>query len=138
MNHRLFMRSVLCLLILVGLGLLSGCAGIANSRAPEKVGYVGGVLATSYSNNLAQISDATVATFTELGFTGVTSEIYPLRGTIKATAPDGKAITVKLKLLEDGMTRVSIQVGLTGERTMSTYLLQEIEKRLPSAPMTSA
>ena len=122
----LWVSLVVCVVWLTGCPavLLGAGAGIGT------VAYIKGELVTTLETSVQTIMPAVRATVVALGLEHVADESDVLTGKVVARSAHGEQITILLTRLTDSSTKLSIRVGVFGDRAVSQKILEEIHQRL--------
>jgi hypothetical protein len=120
------------LLLMLSLPFMSGCAlllaGGAGAAGAGTGVYVKGDLETNLEAPLERTIEATNRAIDNLEFVKISEEADKLTGEITARTAQDKKIKIKLDKVTDNTTKISIRVGVFGDKALSYSLLEEIKK----------
>lgn len=136
MERKLDMHSRQILLISLLTGaviIMQGCfAAVVGAGAAGTVAYVRGDLEAVEPYKLNTVYAATKKAVNQLGY-AVTKEAKDATAAeIIARDVEDKKITIKLNSTTEGVTKLSIRVGVFGDETRSTLIYRKIEDNLKS------
>lgn len=118
------------LILLTALSFLYGCAaaliGVGAGVGVGAYKYIEGVLSREYPLDYSRAWDATNSALANLQISITTSMDEGLKGTIDAVRKDGKKIDISLKDRGQGVTTISVRVGLLGDRKKAERIHDEI------------
>lgn len=124
-------RIVLLALLLSSLGFISGCAVVlAGGAGAGTVAYIKGELQGTLDASLSRSLQATNRSLQSLRYVKVSQEADSTQADITARTAEDAKLSIKLSRLTDHATKISIRVGLFGDRTVSQNLLDEIRRKL--------
>jgi len=123
--------SLVLLLALAGVG--TGCIAlaVAGAAAVGTVAYAKGDLETILEEDINTIYAASKEALAELEIriTGTDKDL--LSAVIRAEGAEDKKITIRLKRIEQGrLVKLTIRVGVFGEKTLSEIIYDKIQKNL--------
>jgi hypothetical protein len=108
---------------------MSGCALVlAGSAGAGTAVYVKGELQTNLEAPLERSIEATNRAVNNLEFMKISEEVDKMTGEITARTAQDKKIKIKLDKVTDNTTKISIRVGIFGDKALSHSLLEEIKK----------
>lgn len=122
-------------LILVGM-MCSGCAFIVGAAAGGGVvagsyEYVKGVLKRPYAASMGTAWMACQDAMTDLGIEIVESSTEePTQWTMKGITQKGKKITIALDMVSKDITKISVRVGVFGDKILSEKVHDTIARQL--------
>jgi hypothetical protein len=118
-----------CLLL-----VLSGCAPIAVGLGAAAGGggvmYAKGDLQTTLKHAPEEVADAAVEAFRALNINHEYTKTSRLHSRVVGTTTDDKEVKVAASLEGEGISELSIRVGVFGDEERSRRIYREIEKRL--------
>jgi len=118
------------LLLMLSLPFMSGCALVlAGGAGAGTAVYIKGELQTNLEAPLQRSVAATNSAVDTLGFMKISEEVDKLAGEIIARTAQDKKIKIKLNKVTENTTKISIRVGMFGDKTLSYSLLEEIKKK---------
>jgi hypothetical protein len=117
-----------CLVVAVGAAAAGGAAGYA---------YYKGRVSKDYPAGFEETWTATQAALNDLGLPLASLEHDVGRGEIGSRPADGPKVDVSVEALPGGkgltsLTRVSVRVGIFGDRRLSEQILAQVQTRLGS------
>jgi L-fucose isomerase-like protein len=121
----------LIILPLLAAVAMSGCLAAAiGAGAVGTVAYIKGDLEVVEVKNIDTVYEATKKALKQLRYS-ITKESKDLiSGVITARDAQDKKVTIKLNSTAEGVTKLSIRVGLFGNETKSTLIYQKIHDNL--------
>lgn len=124
-------RAILSLVLILCL-FASGCAAIIVGAAAggATLGYYKGWLVDQVSADVPTTFEASKAGLRELNLPIRKARYDQIKAKISSELPDGKNVTVKLKLTEGGTTQISIRVGTFGDKDASHRILKAIRRNI--------
>jgi len=121
---------VLGLLFVLGVGVLQGCVAVVVGAAAGTVAYVKGDLEAVETANIDKVYNATLKAMDQLKLPVIQKGKDALSATVVARDAQDKKITVKSTSTADGATKISIRVGVFGDKTKSLLIYEQIKKNL--------
>lgn len=124
-------KALICLVIISGL-LSAGCAAFVVGAGAGAVGAVwyGGKLEDTISSPLPKVHEAMVAGLGSLKVSIEENRADSLEGVIKGKLASGDKVSVSLRSLNAGATKVTIRVGIIGDKDHSYRILRAARERL--------
>jgi hypothetical protein len=124
--------------------LSSGCLAVAAGTAAVAGGTAGyvyykGSIPQDFRASFPDAWNATLAALRDLGMPLVHNEAGAESGSIESRNADNETVSISLETqtskvpVEEKITRVSVRVGVWGDRQFSERLLAQIGTHLPSA-----
>ena len=111
--------------------LIQGCVVAAvGAGAVGTMAYVRGDLEAVEDANIDVVYQATKKAIEELELTLTMTEKDALSAVIGARDAQDKKITIKLKAISDGTTKISVRVGVFGDETKSRLIYEAIKKNI--------
>lgn len=125
-------RMLTVIVLLFGVAaLIQGCVVAAvGAGAIGTMAYVKGDLESTEAANIDAVYQATKKAIEELELTMTMAEKDALSAVIGARDAQDKKITIKLKAVSDGTTRISIRVGVFGDETKSRLIYEAIKRNI--------
>ena len=121
----------LVLLLSVAAVLAEGCVVAAvGAGAAGTVAYVRGDLETVETAGLDALYKASLEAFDELELAVVQKAKDAMTAEIISRDAEDKKIRIKLKSTAEGMTELSIRIGIFGDETKSRLIYEAIKKEL--------
>ncbi len=123
------------IVVLVLMGLLSGCAPLAFFGAGAAAGvggykYYKGALIVLYEAPYMETWDASLKALEEMGLVVLKAEHDLTTGKIKAKRADGKEVTLTFEYKSARTTEVQIRVGIFGDEEASMVIKEKIRQVL--------
>ncbi len=119
------LRNVLHSIVTVtGVVLVVWVAGCQTAR------QVTGTQFTHFSAEPDRVVDAAKSAMEELDLQMITSTSSKLDGQIEAKTAQGKSVSVTVNREAEGVSKVSIKVGVLGDETISHAILEKTRARL--------
>jgi hypothetical protein len=113
--------------------LIQGCfAAVVGAGAAGTVAYVRGDLEAVEPYKLNTVYAATKKAVNQLGYAVTKDAKDATAAEIIARDVKDKKITIKLDSTTEGVTKLSIRVGVFGDETWSTLIYRKIEDNLKS------
>jgi hypothetical protein len=126
-----YARSIVALVLTISTLALGGClAVVAAAGAAGGVAYVAGDLETTLNANPPQVIDAANAAVSDMNLARVSSTATDIDGMVIARTADDTKITIKVKQSGEGMSHLSIRVGVFGDEQVSLQVLENIRNNL--------
>lgn len=111
--------------------LLQGClAAAVGIGAAGTIAYVRGDLQAVESESIDDVYEATLMALKELELLPTSKSKDALVAEIITYDAQDKKITIKLKTMEDGTTKISIRIGVFGSESKSRLIHQKIRENL--------
>jgi len=108
-----------------------GCwVAVAGAGVAGTVVYLKGDVERIEQENIDVVYTAAQKAVDELGLTPIRSSKDALSAEIIARDAQDKKVTIKLKRREDNSTKISIRVGVVGDKTKARLIYQEIINNL--------
>jgi hypothetical protein len=130
MNHRIgrfFFALTLALCTLFS----GGCVLVVGAAAAGGVAYYKGSLTATLPYNVEKVESAVRATLDkDLRFALISSAEDAVGAEYTARNSQDEKIVIKLKRVDDQITKIDIRVGVFGDESTSQLILRKIEKRL--------
>jgi len=128
------MRMLLAALLVVSAVALHGCASSEGTAKPEGVApgtaqYKMGTLKAVESTSIDKVYGATLKAMEELKLPVLQKSVDSMSGEIVARDVADKKITITLNATTDGMTKLSIKVGMLGDEAKSRLIYEQIKKK---------
>jgi hypothetical protein len=118
-------------LFLVTLALLSGgCAVALVGAGAGTVAYIRGDLEAMLDDDINSAYKASLKSLEQLEIAPTSKVKDALTAKIVGRDADDKKITIKLTSTTDGLTKLSIRIGLIGSETKSRIIYEQIKKNL--------
>ena len=129
-------KQVFLIIILAGAAvLLEGCMlAVVGVGAAGTVAYVRGDLESVESENIDAVYEAALKALQELELLPTQKSKDALGAEIIAYDAQDKKITIRLKSMADGTTKLSIRIGVFGSETKSRLIYQKIRDNLGRPP----
>jgi len=122
---------VLGLLLVLGVGVLQGCVAVAvGVAAAGTVAYVKGDLDAVEIGNIDKVYNATLKAMEKLELNVTEKSKDALSAKVIARDSQDKKITIILASTAEGATKISIRVGVFGDKTKSLLIYEQIKKNL--------
>ena len=130
-SPRHWLTQLSLILVLGLLPLLTGCVvAVAGAAGAGAMAYVSGELESTVDQDFSKTFAATQAGLKNLEFARISEEKTAIDAKfIYRTALD-KKVTVKLNRVTDKTTKISIRVGLVGDKPLSISILEKIKANL--------
>lgn len=130
MNHRIG-RLVFLLTLAFCTVFSSGCVLVVGAAAASGMAYYKGSLTATLPNNVEKVESAVRATLEkDLRFALISSSEDAVGAEYTARNSQDEKIVIKLKRVDDSITKIDIRVGVFGDESTSQLILRKIEKRL--------
>ena len=129
-------RQVLAAIFLIcSMMFFTGCSSSEKETkpagtAPGTSKYSMGQLDAMEAANINKVYDAALKAMIELKLPVIQKNVDSMSGKIVARDVADKKINVTLKATTDGMTKLTIKVGLLGDGPKSQLIYEEIKKKL--------
>jgi len=124
-------RRVLLALLLCGAGVLvGGCIVVAAGAGAGTVAYVTGSIEAVESKSLDAVYKAAEKAVGELGLITTEKTKDALSAKITARDAQDKKITINLKALAEGSTKISVRVGFWGDEVKSRLIYKKVQDSL--------
>jgi hypothetical protein len=121
---------VFSLLLLGGIAVSnSGCLALA-AGAGAGVAYSRGDLESSMDQPVDKLAKASVSALETLKFSNVTRKEDALSATIEAKTSGDKKIEITIKSITPRISKISIRVGVFGDKAISRAILEKIQAGL--------
>jgi len=127
-------RMLLMVLLVVSAVVLNGCASSEESAQSEGIAagtaqYKMGTLKSVEPTSIDKVYDATLKAMEELKLAVLQKNVDSMSGEIVARDVADKKITITLNATTDGMTKLSIKVGMLGDEAKSRLIYEQIKKK---------
>lgn len=116
-----------CSLLVFGTGCVAVLVG---AGAAGSVAYVKGDLEAVLEEDVTQVYEASLKALEELEIAATKKDKDALGAVIISRTAQDKKITIKLKATENDLTKLSIRVGVFGNRAQSQRIYDEIKNNL--------
>ena len=128
-------RKILLITLLTGAAvIMQGCfAAVVGAGAAGTVAYVRGDLEAVEPYDVATVYTATKKAISQLGYVATKDAKDATAAEIIVRDAQDKKITIKLSSTTEGVTKLSIRVGVFGDETRSTLIYRKIEDNLKSS-----
>ena len=124
-------QGLLIIVLLGAAGLLQGCVVAAvGLAAGGTIAYVRGDLESVESEKLDVVYEAAVKAMEKLDLATTKKSKDALSAVIIGRDAQDKKVTITLKAVADGATKLSIRVGVFGSETKSRLIYKEIQENL--------
>jgi len=126
-------QGLLIILLLGTAGLVQGCGLellLVGAGAAGTIAYVRGDLESVESEKLDVVYEATLKAMEKLGLAVTKKSKDALSAVIVGRDAQDKKVTITLKAVADGATRLSIRIGVFGSETKSRLIYKEIQENL--------
>jgi len=120
----------LALLVCLSAVFMQGCAVALVGAGAGTVAYLKGSLEAVVDEEIGDVFDATVKALKELKIPTTKTQEDALAAIVVGRTVEDKKITIKLKATENNMTKLSIKIGMFGDRAQSQLIYDKIKKRL--------
>ena len=131
-------RILVVLMLFSAAALIQGCIVAAvGAGAVGTMAYVKGDLESVEDANIEVVYKATVKAIKDLDLTLTMTEKDALSAQIGARDAQDKKITIKLKAVSGGTTKISVRVGTFGDETKSRLIYEAIQKNISSISESS-
>jgi hypothetical protein len=108
-----------------------GCVVLVSAAAAGGVAYYKGSLTATLPCNVEKVESAVRATLEkDLRFALINSAEDAVGAEYTARNSQDEKIVIKLKRVDDAITKIDIRVGVFGDESTSQLILRKIEKRL--------
>ncbi len=129
------MRMLAAVLLVVSAVVLHGCASSEGTAPPEETTagmaqYKMGSLKSVEPTGIDKVYDATLKAMEELKLAVLQKSVDSMSGEIVARDVADKKITISLSATTDGMTKLSIKVGMLGDEPKSRLIYEQIKKMM--------
>jgi hypothetical protein len=125
---RTYLAVAVCVLAVICAGCGVLLLGTGAALGAGAVLYYQGRLEQSVDASLEDTHAATVAALKELGLPVIPGES---KSQIESKYPDDAHVWIGLEFLGKQQTRVSVRVGLTGDKARATTIMDAIARNLP-------
>ena len=124
-------QGLLIIVLLATAGLVQGCVVAAvGLAAGGTIAYVRGDLESVESQKLDVVYDAAVKAMGKLDLATTKKSKDALSAVIIGRDAQDKKVTITLKAVADGATKLAIRVGVFGSETKSRLIYKEIQEQL--------
>ena len=129
-------RQVLLVVMLIGsMLLLQGClAAAVGVGAAGTIAYARGDLEAIESQSIDEVYEATLIALKELELLPTSKSKDALVAEIITYDAQDKKVTINLKSMGDGSTKISIRIGVFGSESKSRLIYQKIRDNLNKQP----
>lgn len=110
-----------CAVALVAGGLAAGAGGVA---------YVRGDLEAITDQTVKQVHEASVETMREMGMLITTKRVDLVSSEVVGYTADDKKVKIKAEFERANETKVSIRVGVFGDKARSQYIYDKLRENL--------
>lgn len=127
-------RMLVAVLLVVSAVVFHGCASSKEGAKPKGVApgtaqYKMGSLKSVESTSIDKVYGATLKAMEELKLPVLQKSVDSMSGEIVARDVADKKITITLNATTDGMTNLSIKVGMLGDEAKSRLIYEQIKKK---------
>jgi ribose 1,5-bisphosphokinase PhnN len=125
---RLLLMALICVSV-------SGCAAviIGGAAGAGAFAYTKGDREVVLDSSIDAVYDTAGQTLEALDINVVDSEKDALTARLTGRGAENKKITIKLKRIEENLTKMSVRVGIVGNKNMACVICDEITKNLQAA-----
>ncbi len=124
-------QGLLIIVLLGTAGLVQGCVIAAvGLAAGGTIAYVRGDLESVESEKLDVVYEASLKAMEKLGLAITKKSKDALSAVIVGRDAQDKKVSITLKAVADGATKLSIRVGVFGSETKSRLIYKEIQENL--------
>ncbi len=128
-----YKKQVAMTLILASLFLLEGCTAAVMGAGEQAYSHLRGDLLGIVPEPLEEAYPASLKAVKSLeGYDLTGSEVNTLAGQITAYGPNARKVQVDLSRTDHNQTRVSIRIGLIGDKVRSVQIYDRIQHYLHS------
>ena len=117
-------------MICAGVIAVQGCAVALVGAGAGSVAYLKGDLEAVLDKNVDQAYQATLKALDKLEISATKKEKDALSAVIIGRTAEDKKVAIKLKAAENNLTKLSIRIGMFGNRAQSQVIYDEIRKHL--------
>jgi endo-beta-N-acetylglucosaminidase D len=123
-------RVILILLLTSTAALIQGCVVFAAGAGAGTAAYMMGDLEAVESKDIHSVYAATEKAAEQLELKLIQKSKDAMTGIVVLRDAQDKKITIKLKTIGEGATKISIRVGILGDESKSRFVYQKIQENL--------
>ena len=123
-------KQTVFIVICAGVIAVQGCAVALVGAGAGSVAYLKGDLEAVLDKNVDQAYQATLKALDKLEISATKKEKDALSAVIIGRTAEDKKVAIKLKAAENNLTKLSIRIGMFGNRAQSQVIYDEIRKHL--------
>jgi len=117
-------------MLCTSLAVVSGCAVALVGAGAGTVAYLKGSLNAVLDKDVDHVYAATLKAFDRLEISTTRKEKDALSAVVVGRTAADKKVTIKIKAAENNLTKLSIKIGVFGNRSQSQVIYDEIKKHL--------